>query len=238
LTAVISMSSACTSLGDEAQTELLVDGSDAGLDNGSDDAALRSPTGEGARAGAGTVDPAPPTLSPGVSTTAPPAAPATSEPAPETSAVTVEATTASTEPPATEPETSQEPASSAQESSSPATDLDAGEGHSYALLGELRASLQLSALARDPEMDSFARAWSQHMAETGDFAHSDGPYGENIAFTSNRSLGAEEAAALFHQLWVDSPGHYRNMTNDRFARAGVGLYRTDRGWYGTHVFQY
>ena len=76
------------------------------------------------------------------------------------------------------------------------------------------------------------------MAESGNFEHSSGPYGENIAFTSNTALTAAEAADLFHQLWMDSPGHYRNMTNETYVRAGVGLYLTERGWYGTHVFTF
>ena len=76
------------------------------------------------------------------------------------------------------------------------------------------------------------------MAESGRFEHSSGPYGENIAFTSNTSLTAAEAADLFHQLWIESEGHYANMTNDRYAATGVGLYLTERGWYGTHVFNF
>ncbi len=87
-------------------------------------------------------------------------------------------------------------------------------------------------------MDAFARNWCRQMAESGVFEHSTGPYGENIAFTSNTRLSASQAAELFNQLWVDSPGHYANMTESRYTKAGIGLYKTDRGWYGTHVFNY
>lgn len=120
----------------------------------------------------------------------------------------------------------------------PLTDLVQGEDHSFAKLNMLRQHQSIPLLTRDPTMDAYARDWSRHMAETGEFAHSPGPYGENIAFTRNTSLTASEAAEVFHRLWVDSPDHYANMTEERYAKAGIGLYRTSRGWYGTHLFNY
>ncbi|MEM7341203.1 MAG: CAP domain-containing protein [Actinomycetota bacterium] len=160
-------------------------------------------------------------------TTAAPAAPddstvtvATSDPAAATSTTVAVSTTASTVAAVTEPE------------------LIAGEEQSAALLAALRAEQGLTPLARSPEMDQFARSWSKQMAETGAFEHSSGPYGENIAFTSDTSLTPAAAADLFQQLWRDSPGHYANMTNGSYTVVGVGLYRTERGWYGTHVFNY
>ncbi len=114
--------------------------------------------------------------------------------------------------------------------------LTGGEGQSAALLTELRVGLGLTDLARTAEMDAFARDWSRQMAESGTLQHSNGPYGENIAYTTNTALTAEEAAAVFHQLWIDSPGHYRNMTNETYLTSGIGLYKTENGWYGTHVF--
>lgn len=116
--------------------------------------------------------------------------------------------------------------------------LDQGEGHSFTLLNQLRSGLSLQILSADTEMAAFARDWSRRMATTGNFQHSSGPYGENIAFTSNTGLSATAAADLFHQLWLDSPGHYRNMTNESYTEIGVGLYLTERGWYGTHVFKF
>lgn len=159
-------------------------------------------------------------------TTAAPAAPddsaavATSEPVATTSTTVAVTTTAAPIGPATEPE------------------LVAGEEQSAVLLAGLRAEQGLTPLSRNAEMDLFARNWSQQMADTGAFEHSSGPYGENIAFTSDTSLTPAAAAELFHQLWLESPGHYANMTNASYTVVGVGLYRTERGWYGTHVFNY
>jgi uncharacterized protein YkwD len=259
--AVTLATSACSPLPDE---QLVA--SDPSLvvvdDDGADTASLRAPDDESSRAGAGTAAPGPPTLSPAGAAvqSTPSTAPATTASSTTAPAVATSATTASTAPASTDTTaptgtssdgapspgggdasvtTAGQPGtSSSAPAGSPAADLAPGEDRSSALLNELRSGLDLTALAREAEMDTFARDWSRHMAETGEFAHSDGPYGENIAFTSNRGLSAAEAAELFHQLWIDSSGHYRNMTNDRYTKVGIGLYLTDRGWYGTHVFQY
>jgi uncharacterized protein YkwD len=116
-------------------------------------------------------------------------------------------------------------------------DLAQGEGRSLELINELRAGLGLPALVRDETMDAFAREWSRQMAESGAFEHSASPYGENIAYTSNTELTAAEAAEAFSRLWVDSEVHYANMTAP-YATVGIGVYRTDQGWYGTHVYSY
>jgi uncharacterized protein YkwD len=117
-------------------------------------------------------------------------------------------------------------------------ELDAGEAHSSELLNELRDSLSLGTLTRNTEMDAFARDWSRQMAESGKLEHSNGPYGENIAFTSDVTLTAAEAADQFHQLWIGSPDHYANMTSDIYTTSGIGVYLTDKGWFGTHVFSF
>ena len=110
------------------------------------------------------------------------------------------------------------------------------EAISSNLLNALRTDRGLGSLARDAEMDRFAREWSQEMASTQDFKHSDGPYGENIAYIGNTRMSAEDAAARFHDMWVNSPGHFRNMTNARYTKIGVGIVLGSDGWYGTHVF--
>jgi len=114
--------------------------------------------------------------------------------------------------------------------------LDRAEAESYRLLNELRADLGLSALQRNTKMDAFARDWSRTMAASGDFRHSNGPYGENIVWHSSTRMTPEQAAKKFHDMWVNSPGHYRNMTHSGYRLVGVGLYYSERGWHGTHVF--
>lgn len=177
----------------------------------------------------------PPAAPSSVVTTAPPATVATSEAPTTADPTTVSSSTPTTLAGST---TSVTGATTGSTGGVGIAGLDQGEDHSFTLLNLLRSGLGLQILATDTEMDAFARDWSRQMASSGNFQHSSGPYGENIAFTSNTGLSADAAADLFHQLWLDSPGHYRNMTNESYAEIGVGLYLTERGWYGTHVFKF
>lgn len=116
-------------------------------------------------------------------------------------------------------------------------DLVTGEERSFTLLNELRGGMSLAPLTRDPALDTLAREWSRHMAESGDLTHSENPYGENIAFTSNSALTAAEAAQVFERLWSEDPAHSQNMMG-AYVKVGVGVFRSDHGWYGTHLFNY
>jgi uncharacterized protein YkwD len=118
-----------------------------------------------------------------------------------------------------------------------AVELAVAEAQSFNLLNELRVGRGLAPLVRLASMDSDARAWSRTMDATGDFHHSNLPYGENIAWWSAGHASPEAAADLMHDLWVDSPGHYGNMTNAGYTSVGVGFWRSDSGgWHATHVF--
>jgi uncharacterized protein YkwD len=174
----------------------------------------------------------PPTLSEGATTTSPPATEATVPPD-DTAAPADTAPPADPGAPADGEAVAADPMAPV-----PEEELIAGEERSATMLNELRTGGGLEPMARNPEMDTFAREWSRHMAETGEFAHSTGAYGENIAFTSETHLTAAEAAERFHELWVNSPDHLANMVSAQVASTGVGLYRTERGWYGTQVFLY
>ena len=116
-----------------------------------------------------------------------------------------------------------------------ATLLEA-EQRSFQRLNELRVGLGLAPLVRTDAMDDFARNWSYTMHTTRDFEHSSGPYGENIAWWSNGNAEPVRSADVMHDLWVNSTGHYRNMTSTRYTRVGVGFWQGPNGWYATHVF--
>lgn len=116
-------------------------------------------------------------------------------------------------------------------------DLVEAEQRSFALLNQLRVARGLEPLVRTVEMDAFARDWSATMHDSGRFQHSRGPYGENIAWWSRGSAAPVDAADVMHDLWINSSGHLRNMTNSRYTQVGVGFWRGDGGWYATHVFR-
>jgi uncharacterized protein YkwD len=118
-----------------------------------------------------------------------------------------------------------------------AVELAVAEALSFNLLNELRSGLGLPPLIRLVAMNTDARAWSETMDLTGNFEHSGLPYGENIAWWSAGYASPEEAAQKMHGLWVDSPGHYANMTHGAYTSMGVGFWRSDSGgWHATHVF--
>lgn len=129
------------------------------------------------------------------------------------------------------------PTTAAAPVTAPEADLVAGEERSFTLLNELRGGMSLAAMTRDPGLDALAREWSRHMSEVGELAHSENPYGENIAFTSNTSLTATEAAQVFERLWSEDPGHSQNMAG-AYVKVGVGVWKSERGWYGTHLYNY
>ncbi|MEM7456363.1 MAG: CAP domain-containing protein, partial [Planctomycetota bacterium] len=98
------------------------------------------------------------------------------------------------------------------------------------------------------DLTTFAENWSQNMSQNG-LRHSNysqngylrergsrSNWAENIVYTSDTSLSAEEVAQLFHNTWRNSSTHYRNMINSGFTEVGIGIYRTSNGWYGTHTF--
>lgn len=114
--------------------------------------------------------------------------------------------------------------------------LDVAEAWSLHLLNNLRASLGEAPLARSGSMSAEARGWSQTMAATGDFKHSNLGYGENIAWWSWQYASPEGAADKMHELWVNSSGHYANMIRSSYKTMGSGFWRGTGGWHATHVF--
>lgn len=116
-------------------------------------------------------------------------------------------------------------------------ELAVAEAHSFNLLNGLRVGLGLPPLVRLSDMDADAREWSQIMDATGDFHHSALPYGENIAWWSAGYASPEAAAEKLHELWINSSGHYANMTRPNYTSMGIGFWRSDTGgWHATHVF--
>ena len=122
------------------------------------------------------------------------------------------------------------------------------EGAQYAdtvlnKVNELRSSLNLQPVTRYQELDAVAQDWSEQQAAANNMSHrpdftSAYPSGwttgsENVAW---RTAGGDTGAQIFNQ-WLNSPGHYKNMTDPDVNSIGIGFAQTSDGrWYATQNF--
>ena len=122
------------------------------------------------------------------------------------------------------------------------------EGAQYAdtvlnKVNELRSGLGLQPVTRYQELDAVAQDWSEQQAAANNMSHrpdftSVYPKGwttgsENVAW---RTAGGDTGALIFEQ-WLNSPGHYKNMTDPDVNSIGIGFAQTSDGrWYATQNF--
>ena len=122
------------------------------------------------------------------------------------------------------------------------------EGAQYAdtvlnKVNELRSSQGLQPVTRYQELDAVAQDWSEQQAAANNMSHrpdftSAYPSGwttgsENVAW---RTAGGDTGAQIFNQ-WLNSPGHYKNMTDPNVNSIGIGFAQTSDGkWYATQNF--
>ena len=122
------------------------------------------------------------------------------------------------------------------------------EGAQYAdtvlnKVNELRSGLGLQPVTRFQELDAVAQDWSEQQAAANNMSHrpdftSVYPKGwttgsENVAW---RTAGGDTGALIFDQ-WLNSPGHYKNMTDPNVNSIGIGFAQTSDGkWYATQNF--
>lgn len=91
-------------------------------------------------------------------------------------------------------------------------------------INELRTSLGLQTMSIEPELQALAEQWAPYMASTQQLVHPDVtagitvPYtwvGDNIAFGPTNEVVWND--------FVNSPVHYKNLTDPRFDRVGIGV---------------
>ncbi len=100
----------------------------------------------------------------------------------------------------------------------------------FELVNADRAANGLPALAWNDKLGGLAQGWSEHMASTGTFAHSDlNATIRSPEFSEFRRLGenileggCNMTAAEMEQAWMNSPGHRANILGD-FNVIGVGV---------------
>ena len=122
--------------------------------------------------------------------------------------------------------------------------LDALERQVEALVDAARDAAGLGDVLVAPVLTDYSRGWSEHMAATGAFAHSDLSFvegldwcwaGENIQWSSG--YASNEVAANAHEALMSSPAHRANILNPSATHIGIGFAESGDGKvYLTEVF--
>lgn len=111
-----------------------------------------------------------------------------------------------------------------------------GSADSY--LAEIRTGNGLSRLVADPKLEKAALQQAGYMASTGRMAHTTG-WGKDFAArmkdnqvegaaAENIAQGRMDMGKLF-SMWMNSPGHRRNMLDPRFSKFGLAYVREGNG---------
>jgi uncharacterized protein YkwD len=166
------------------------------------------------------------------------AAPSTTVPTTTTRPKPATTTTAAPAPTTTAPPATTTAAPPATTTTAPAGNFSPGaESDFVSRINNLREQQGLPQLTVNASLNNYARDWSQEMATSGNFRHSNiasllGPWGivgENIG--RGGSVGS-----IFDALVASTP-HYNNMVDTRFTHLGVGVFIDSSGkLWTTHVF--
>lgn len=117
-----------------------------------------------------------------------------------------------------------------------------------------RSKAGVAILAYDEALAVIATGHSEDMAEDDYFSHTTPEgctltcrieaagyqalaWGENLAWRSSDTLPeAKNLAAIFVDMWMDSPGHKQNLISGNFTREGIGLAKIGTKVYATANF--
>lgn len=104
----------------------------------------------------------------------------------------------------------------------------------FDLVNNFRASKGLNKLKSHPGIDKVAYDWAKKMSDSHKMVHNPNvgkqypkgwrSWGENIAYTCGGGTSIDFKAKQLHDMWLDSPGHYRNIVNPKWNVLGVGTY--------------
>lgn len=103
-------------------------------------------------------------------------------------------------------------------------------------VGPMQLDSRLNEAAQKHSNYQAALHWMTHLGEGGFAARiartgfSSGPIGENVAWESNPSVSSVMT------MWMDSPGHRRNILDPNFVAVGFGVAKDSRGTYWTADF--
>lgn len=115
----------------------------------------------------------------------------------------------------------------------------AASGDLYAAVNASRTAAGLPGLARNAGLDAVAQAWSRKLSYTGVLSHNPSyssqiPSGWTVA---GENVGYAYSDAILHRMWMDSPGHRKNILDSRYNSVGIGWVKDPDGRiWGTQVF--
>lgn len=108
------------------------------------------------------------------------------------------------------------------------------------------------ALAENRRLATAADRFAAVLAQTGDLSHSAGgqtmtdrvrrsgyPYArlaENLGWLQRRQASDADIAHTFVRMWMESPGHRKNLLNPRLNEIGIGAARVGRNYYAVQIF--
>lgn len=131
-------------------------------------------------------------------------------------------------------------------------DICAIEAQILEITNQYRQQQGLSPLRNNPRIAFVSRDWSERQAQRGSIGHQGFPNqraqvylqkfnqsapmsAENVAY-SYFSNGQNQVAQGFMDMWINSPGHRRNITGG-YGSLGVGVFRSPNGsYYATQIF--
>ncbi len=165
--------------------------------------------------------------------------------APTTTTTTEEVPTSESEAPAPPPETTTEEPPPPPADPPPASPNTSQTDQVVAIANTVRQDAGCGPLSVEPALTAAAQGHASDMADRGYFSH-DTPEGvtfdrriRNAGYSrpgaENIARGARTAEDVM-QMWMDSPGHRRNILNCDLSTIGVGLDRD--GFYWVQNFGY
>lgn len=90
-------------------------------------------------------------------------------------------------------------------------------------VNSVRRSRGLQPLRVTIRLMESARSWSRTQARQRRMYHSSG-----LGVAENVAYGQRDAQDVM-RAWINSPGHYRNITNPKYREIGVGVVRSSDG---------
>lgn len=109
----------------------------------------------------------------------------------------------------------------------PCSQPPAAEPDSPALvawINDTRAGAGLAGLTAHPDLGQRAQAWADHLARTGQLAHSEHPAQLLAAWTTTgENVGVASTLRAAHDQLVGSPPHRANLLAPAYTSVGVGV---------------